>query len=1151
MYSKKSLSPDRSLDRQEFTKVDQFSPEKNQENNNEIIWNQQRFEPNSDSYMDEINTEDEEEIFSVSEELLQGLTDDFTLAATVDSGATTHVFREEFRSTFKEVWYQPSIVRVGNGQYMEGTWRGSGGFLREVLFMKEVPRNLISTTKLVDDYDAKLILAKESYININNLIFELTRVDNLLILSELNMKRFLSNNDGNIFPIIENNRRNIKNKFSFLDALLKNKENQKSNQINDEISDSMNNETNNEISSEIINENNDETVNDSNNENMSESNDENNSDYYDNTNNDFFEEMAIDFDEDGEVEIYSNRTPETNESERYKLTLKLNSTDPIMYLHRKSGHLSISFLKRLVKNGNITVTDDVKEKLEKLNKINCIICGLSKLKVINAGKTDHSKNTRPFQLVGIDYVSKNDDDNGMFVFVDYFSNFIFTVPVRSKSMSSTALNNFVNFVRTRTDPETGESFNVTSFRTDSGSEFNNESFKNEIIKIGASITFSTPGQHFQNGMTERHIQSLFDMSRSLLYDASINVKLWKYAFMHSAFILNNSLRESKTVTAAEMVGFEKVDLSKIPLFFQSGTAKKSTTSNNLHEKSDPCAFITISTTRNKPIRYIVYLFNTKKPVLREQVKFGEEYDIMLRNEVNLTENETKYNEPTSIKQARESNESEEWENALKEETDNLKRHNTLTEVEGFINENIINSFIIFRRIIKNDGTLKYKARIVASGNLQIFNENEYVSSPTCPTEVNLFLDNIIIQFQLKVKILDITAAFLKGKNDRDEYVSLPPEVTLLMGFKRNVVKITGNLYGLKQAPLLWYKKLKSTLEELGFKTLKNCQTLLVKGDFLQDNWLLISVYVDDFKIIFKNESTYEEFIKNIKEIFQDTKNAETFEKFLGINYVIHDDFIELNQKEFINKNLTEHSVSTNHLPVLKFKKERVLEEEFDKVIKIAGVLRFVSDRTRPDILFHLNEIVSGWVESPLDQIKKVSGFVVNTADSGLIFKKDEEFKLVAYSDASHLRHNEGSSRIAFSMHCNDTSGSFYSTSTKTSENFTTISISSCEAEIKGLYEAAIALEFFINLSSEIGINFTSTPTLFTDNQSAIKTILKGGGSTALRHINVRVAYIHYLISSGKIKLEKVKSENNKSDILTKYLNKKEFEEASNILRGVC
>ncbi len=120
------------------------------------------------------------------------------------------------------------------------------------------------------------------------------------------------------------------------------------------------------------------------------------------------------------------------------------------------------------------------------------------------------------------------------------------------------------------------------------------------------------------------------------------------------------------------------------------------------------------------------------------------------------------------------------------------------------------------------------------------------------------------------------------------------------------------------------------------------------------------------------------------------------------------------------------------------------------------------------------------------------------------------------------------------------SGAVYSFSTNDTIT-SSISHSSTEAEIKAIDHLVRMLEHIMDVTQFIVGEYTFPIKVFVDNTSAISIIESLKGNNRVRHINVRIAYLHELIVSNFIELHFVPTGHNVADLLTKALGIERFE----------
>jgi hypothetical protein len=234
----------------------------------------------------------------------------------------------------------------------------------------------------------------------------------------------------------------------------------------------------------------------------------------------------------------------------------------------------------------------------------------------------------------------------------------------------------------------------------------------------------------------------------------------------------------------------------------------------------------------------------------------------------------------------------------------------------------------------------------------------------------------------------------------------------------------------------------------------------------------------------------------------------------------------------------------------------------DSLLPITGKLRFVADRCRPDILVATGEISCGGDKNPSDEHIKTAERTVKylkmTKDLGVIFNYEEDINLFGYSDASYNTEGMSKCRLGGCVFMGYNSGAIMSYSrcdTITSIpvpitippntdiddiNTTTLSHSSCEAEIKAVDMLIREIIHIRDMLKFLGYDITTPTPVYVDNKSAITLceLLKSNHKT--KHINMRINFIRECINSAIVSLYFIPSDKNVADMLTKPLQYKIF-----------
>ncbi|KAD2805276.1 hypothetical protein E3N88_38653 [Mikania micrantha] len=118
------------------------------------------------------------------------------------------------------------------------------------------------------------------------------------------------------------------------------------------------------------------------------------------------------------------------------------------------------------------------------------------------------------------------------LFLDDFTNYVWTFPVANKSAAYSIFLKFHSFLVTQFER------GIKSFKCDNGTEYNNKSFHDFCTQNGMTFQFSFPHASSQNGKAERKIRSINNIVRTLLTHASLPANFWNHALQMATYILN-------------------------------------------------------------------------------------------------------------------------------------------------------------------------------------------------------------------------------------------------------------------------------------------------------------------------------------------------------------------------------------------------------------------------------------------------------------------------------------------------------------------------------------------------------------------------------------------------------------------------------------
>ncbi|CAG7718015.1 unnamed protein product, partial [Allacma fusca] len=118
---------------------------------------------------------------------------------------------------------------------------------------------------------------------------------------------------------------------------------------------------------------------------------------------------------------------------------------------------------------------------------------------------------------------------------------------------------------------------VKRIKSDQGSEFDNNLWKNYTSQRGIFHEFTPVGCPSSNGKIEREVQTIKNMARAMLIEAELGARFWEDAVGHAVYILNRLLSSTnKEKIPYEMVFKVKPNISHLAVFGSSANANYNT-----------------------------------------------------------------------------------------------------------------------------------------------------------------------------------------------------------------------------------------------------------------------------------------------------------------------------------------------------------------------------------------------------------------------------------------------------------------------------------------------------------------------------------------------------------------------------------------------
>lgn len=236
----------------------------------------------------------------------------------------------------------------------------------------------------------------------------------------------------------------------------------------------------------------------------------------------------------------------------------------------------------------------------------------------------------------------------------------------------------------------------------------------------------------------------------------------------------------------------------------------------------------------------------------------------------------------------------------------------------------------------------------------------------------------------------------------------------------------------------------------------------------------------------------------------------------------------MKQEKFIKKMIEQYGMqesNTSKIPVdAGYEKDRINHEHRKMTSnkdyqQLIGSLLFVTLNTRPDIAASVNILaqhVSNPTEYDWNELKRIVRYLKGTAHYVLHLSSNEDQKLVA----------------TISWRCKK-------------QSF--VALSSSEAELISLTEAAQETMWLRRFIPEINIEIREPTIIFEDNTSSQKMAENPNPSHRTKHIDIRYHYIKDYIKKNLIQIQHCDTNEMLADIMTKPLSRIKFEKFRNML----
>ena len=485
-----------------------------------------------------------------------------------------------------------------------------------------------------------------------------------------------------------------------------------------------------------------------------------------------------------------------------------------------------------------------------------------------------------------------------------------------------------------------------------------------------------------------------------------------------------------------------------------------------------------------------------------------------------------------------------WEEAMKSEFGGHTKTGTFSMVDRVPKgrKPVSSKWCLDYKTDKKGNITKLKARLVATGFMQIHDvDSTHFSSP-CPSSASVKLILAVANEKgLPLRHFDVVQAYICAALDEEVYLKRSGGC----GEKsRKTTKLERAIYGLNQSGRKWGPMWADTLIEDDFEQCKADPRIfrnIVDGVVV----MIVGVDVDDLLVVGGSEEDCESLLVSLNKTFPTNDLGEyIWYHGCGIARNVELGTIKLSQEACVESLMRRFNVhSTCNIPA--FPRADLGPKREDKpggdwpVRELVGSLLWLSTTTRPDIT-HAVRAVARYAHEPTERLRKVitkiSSYLNGTKSMGITYVRGSGLSIDVHADADYAdkdyRRRSGSG-VAVTL-----GGTVVSDVSKT-QRVVSLSTSKTEYVIAGegvkeaLYVRAV-LSFIAPETSGARIN------VLKNNQGAKSLIENPLSSSQSKQIDVCFNFIRDLFKTEKISIEYVKSAEQHADNLTKVLSRVNF-----------
>ena len=232
-----------------------------------------------------------------------------------------------------------------------------------------------------------------------------------------------------------------------------------------------------------------------------------------------------------------------------------SSTNKAQLMHARLGHVNYHTMERMFESGVYKGLDVTKNDIHEAKDVGCTVCIQSKAVRASRAPVTDKPSVEPLEVLHVDLAVPDIEGvekyKYLMVLSDEATGFLHVAPLRFKSSCADVLID----VCVQLQRQTGRQ--IRRIRSDNGGEFQASKLRDWCAKQGIKQEFTPPYSPQSNGVAERSVRTIKELTRALRLHSDADPRLWPH-FAPTAAYLRNRVPNSKGVIPQRAL-FPQVD----------------------------------------------------------------------------------------------------------------------------------------------------------------------------------------------------------------------------------------------------------------------------------------------------------------------------------------------------------------------------------------------------------------------------------------------------------------------------------------------------------------------------------------------------------------------------------------------------------------